>query len=127
MAFQIIDDILDVTASEATLGKRPGLDIIERKPSIVNVIWLNSGEPMAKRLLSAPETTGDSEAKFAEEALNILKDSAHIKDAKALARRYAEDAALALNRALQLSSTDGDADAAAGLLAVIDFALERVR
>jgi octaprenyl-diphosphate synthase len=128
IAFQIIDDILDVTATEATLGKRPGLDIIERKPSIVNVIWLNSGAELAKRLLTPPDTTDDSEAKFADEALAVLKGSVYIGEAKALARRYGEDAALALKEALKLlPQKKGTPDAVAGLLAVIDFALERVR
>lgn len=54
IAFQILDDILDVTSDSDTLGKKPGTDIRERKPSIVNLMWLNSGDPAAKRLLTPP-------------------------------------------------------------------------
>jgi octaprenyl-diphosphate synthase len=40
IAFQILDDILDVTSDADLLGKPSGTDIRERKPSIVNILLL---------------------------------------------------------------------------------------
>lgn len=127
VAFQIIDDILDVTSDEATLGKRPGLDIIERKPSLVNVLWLESGDETAQRLLTVPAAPED-ERRYAEQALAFLQTSPVIVEAKRLAVDYAESAREELLLALSGSAaTDTSAAYADALHAVIDFALERLR
>jgi octaprenyl-diphosphate synthase len=125
VAFQIIDDILDVTSDEATLGKRPGLDITERKPSLVNVLWIESGDPEAKRLLSAPQSPEDERA-FAAKAIEFLRTSAIITEAKQLAVDHAEAARDELYHAWSLSSAQASPYPDA-LNAVIDFALERLR
>jgi octaprenyl-diphosphate synthase len=124
VAFQVIDDVLDVTSTEATLGKQPGLDIIERKPSIVNVLWLASGATAAQRLRAAP-IPGD-ESIFASESIETLKTSSHVEQAKAIARSYGSRAIEALNEALP-SSNYRSQPAAQALYAVVDFALERLK
>ncbi len=129
IAFQIIDDILDVTSDEATLGKRPGLDIIERKPSIINVLWLASGDPAARRLVTPLASTASARAEeevFVSAALADLKKSNVMLQAKQLAFDRAESARVAL--ALAISHTDtSDRAAVDALGAVIDFAVERVQ
>jgi geranylgeranyl pyrophosphate synthase len=122
VAFQIIDDILDVISDQATLGKQPGLDILERKPSIVNVLWLESGDPRAQRLLTPPGEIRDEQG-FASAAIAHLRDSAVIASAKRLATTYAEDARSQLLEGLRSS---GPTPAGSALSAVIDFALERM-
>lgn len=122
-AFQIIDDILDVTSNEATLGKRPGLDIAERKPSIVNILWLASGDPAAQRLLTAPCS---DEGEFVNHSLETLRASAVMEEAKALATYHSELASSALRAALN-SPTPATQPATEALFAVIDFALDRMR
>lgn len=123
IAFQIIDDILDVTSDEATLGKRPGLDIAERKPSMVNMLWLQSGDPLAQRLLQAPQA--ETEGEYVEKALHTLRNGPVIAKSKEMARRYADKATQHLTRALgnDLHNLTPEGEA---LFAVIDFALERV-
>jgi octaprenyl-diphosphate synthase len=125
VAFQIIDDILDVTSDEATLGKRPGLDITERKPSLVNVLWIESGDSEAKKLLTPPQSP-EAERAFAERAIEFLRNSAVIAEAKQLAVDHAEAAREELYRAWALSSAQPSQYPDA-LNAVIDFALERLR
>lgn len=122
VAFQFIDDILDVLSDEATLGKRPGLDIAERKPSLVNVLWLESGDPAAQRLLQPPH--GDDEAQFVAQSLKTLTSGPVMDRAKSLAQQDALNAADALRRGLgeeRSQSAEGQA-----LFSVIDFALERM-
>jgi heptaprenyl diphosphate synthase len=123
IAFQIIDDILDVTSDEATLGKRPGIDIAERKPSLINILWIASGDPAAKRLLTPPDPL--TEQAFVEESLTKLRESAVLTEAKNAARRHADVATKNLAEALggDLSNLTPEGEA---LFAVIDFALERV-
>lgn len=124
VAFQIIDDILDVTSDEATLGKRAGLDIIERKPSAVNVIWLESGDPRAQRLKTPPPANQDDENDFVAESLSHLIQGPIIVKARELAIARAEAARTALRSALESAPEQGGV-AGAALEAVIDFAIDR--
>jgi octaprenyl-diphosphate synthase len=123
IAFQIIDDILDVTSDEATLGKRPGIDISERKPSLVNILWIASGDPAAQRLLAPADPT--EEDLFVQRSLLTLRDGPVIDKTKELARAYASKASKHLSSALggDLHNLPPEGEA---LFAVIDFALERV-
>jgi geranylgeranyl pyrophosphate synthase len=123
VAFQIIDDILDVTSDEATLGKRPGLDIAERKPSVINVLWLESGDPAARRLLEPPAPQGEQE--FVERSLRSLQGSTVVQRAKEIARTYADEATSELSDVFGGNLADLAPEAEA-LFAVIDFALERM-
>jgi geranylgeranyl pyrophosphate synthase len=123
IAFHIIDDILDVTSDEATLGKRPGIDIAERKPSLINILWIASGDPAAKRLLLPPNPS--TEQFFVEESLVHLRESSVLVEAKRAARHHADCATKNLADALggDLANLTPEGEA---LFAVIDFALERV-
>ena len=48
LAFQVIDDILDVTAETAVLGKTAGKDALEDKPTYVSILGLEKSREMAK-------------------------------------------------------------------------------
>jgi octaprenyl-diphosphate synthase len=90
IAFQILDDILDVTADEESLGKKPGSDIKERKPSIVNLTWLATGSDLAQQLLTASPCDNDT---FIEEALVEIKQSPTVLgDCRKLAADFASEA-----------------------------------
>jgi geranylgeranyl pyrophosphate synthase len=122
LAFQILDDILDVTSTEDLLGKKAGIDIIERKPSIVNVLWGQTGTPLAMRLFEAP---GDDEEKYITESLAELNGSAVVAEARELARSHARDASMALEAARCIAN-DVDEPAIDLLRAIIDYTLERM-
>ena len=51
LAFQVIDDILDVTQSAATLGKTAGKDLHHNKPTYVTVLGLQAARQHARELL----------------------------------------------------------------------------
>jgi geranylgeranyl diphosphate synthase type II len=50
LAFQVIDDILDVTQSSETLGKSAGKDLVAEKATYPSVIGLDESRKVAKRL-----------------------------------------------------------------------------
>lgn len=51
LAFQVVDDILDVTADSATLGKTAGKDAAQDKPTYVSVLGLERSAAFAQELL----------------------------------------------------------------------------
>jgi len=62
LAFQVVDDILDVTADSATLGKTAGKDALQDKPTYVSLLGLDRARGYACELLeqasAALATTG---------------------------------------------------------------------
>ncbi len=53
LAFQVVDDILDVTADAVTLGKTAGKDAAQNKPTYVALMGLDAAERYADELLMA--------------------------------------------------------------------------
>jgi geranylgeranyl pyrophosphate synthase len=66
VAFQMLDDLLDMTASEAELGKPVGNDLRERKMTIPLILALEDGEPdfraQLERYHRDPDGPGAAEA-----------------------------------------------------------------
>ena len=52
LAFQVVDDILDVTADAATLGKTAGKDAAQDKPTFVSLMGLQASRQYAQKLLA---------------------------------------------------------------------------
>ena len=50
LAFQVVDDILDVTMDAATLGKTPGKDAQDHKPTYVSLLGLDASRELARQL-----------------------------------------------------------------------------
>jgi farnesyl diphosphate synthase len=75
LAFQVVDDILDVIADSATLGKTAGKDAANDKPTYVSLLGLDRAKSYAQSLLS--------------EALGALQDTGltHTHTLAALADR----------------------------------------
>jgi farnesyl diphosphate synthase len=51
LAFQVVDDMLDVTADSATLGKTAGKDAAQDKPTYVSLLGLERSAAFAQELL----------------------------------------------------------------------------
>ena len=64
LAFQVVDDVLDVTADTAQLGKTPGKDAAANKPTYVSLMGLDGAQAFARQLhaqaLQAIEPFGGS-------------------------------------------------------------------
>jgi farnesyl diphosphate synthase len=50
LAFQVVDDVLDVTADSATLGKTAGKDADQNKPTYVSILGLEPSRLLAEQL-----------------------------------------------------------------------------
>ncbi|HEY0296300.1 MAG TPA: farnesyl diphosphate synthase [Bordetella sp.] len=50
LAFQVVDDILDVTADTASLGKTAGKDAADHKPTYVSLLGLDEARSYARQL-----------------------------------------------------------------------------
>ena len=74
LAFQVVDDILDVTADSATLGKTAGKDAAQDKPTFVSLMGLTASRNYAQELLSqAHHSLKASELRHTD-ALSALAD-----------------------------------------------------
>ena len=74
LAFQVVDDILDVTADSSTLGKTAGKDAHNNKPTYVSVLGLQASRAYAQQLLVKAQTALDGSGLVQTQALRALAD-----------------------------------------------------
>lgn len=74
LAFQVVDDILDVTADSATLGKTAGKDAEQDKPTYVSLMGLERSAALAQDLLSQARAALAESGLSHTEALQGLAD-----------------------------------------------------
>ena len=74
LAFQVVDDILDVTADSATLGKTAGKDADNDKPTYVSLLGLERSRSYAQALLQQALQALDCPALQTAHALRALAD-----------------------------------------------------
>jgi len=92
MAFQVVDDILDIVATDEELGKPSGNDLVE---GIYNLPVLHAlYSPLGDELRTVLGDKLEPEAREAARAL--VKRSGAIDSALRIAQRYADQAASAL-------------------------------
>jgi heptaprenyl diphosphate synthase len=118
MAFQIVDDILDVTATDEELGKPSGNDLVQGVYTLPVIRTLAAGGSDADRLgalLGRPLSESER-----DEARDIVRASGQIDGALDVAKSYADDADEALR---ELASSE----AGAALTAASDHLVETVR
>jgi farnesyl diphosphate synthase len=90
LAFQVVDDILDVTADSATLGKTAGKDAVQDKPTYVSLMGLARAQAHAHELhaqalaalarfqaLSAAQTAGLDEPRALRALADLVIERAH--------------------------------------------------
>jgi farnesyl diphosphate synthase len=75
LAFQVVDDILDVTQASETLGKTAGKDLDHNKPTYVSVLGLDAARRHADALcMQAHAALGRSGLGARAGALAVLAD-----------------------------------------------------
>jgi heptaprenyl diphosphate synthase len=113
MAFQIVDDVLDVTATEAELGKPSGHDLVEGVYTLPVLRALAAGDGLRDRLGSPIEGVQ------LDEALALVRSNGAVSSALDSAREYSASA---------ISALDGlrDNDGAVWLRSAVDQLFARV-
>jgi len=92
LAFQIIDDILGITADESKLGKPVGSDIREGKKTLIMIHALaNANEEQMKVLKKAVGVEGASKHEI-DAAVKVLDEIGSIQHAKDEAEKYTSNA-----------------------------------
>lgn len=97
VAFQLIDDVLGLTADEKILGKPVGSDIREGKKTLIVVHALkHASEDQRKKIL---ETLGDRSAspERIRETIDLVRSLGSISYAEEKAREYVEKSKIALS------------------------------
>ncbi|MER7164579.1 polyprenyl synthetase family protein [Micromonospora sp. NPDC000207] len=94
VAFQLSDDLLDISSESAQSGKTPGTDLREGVPTLPVLYALASDDSDAasvrlREILATGPVTDDA---LHAEALGLLRESPALKRARETVRSYAEDA-----------------------------------
>jgi len=126
VAFQIVDDLLDLTGDPDTVGKTLGRDLDKGKLTLPLIYYLGQADPQAKaRALALLDRRARTEADqaFRQESVEALRAALAASNAVA----YARDAAAALVADAKAALTDNlpDTDARATLLRMADAVLTR--
>jgi len=118
IAFQLVDDVLDYSAREATLGKTIGDDFREGKITLPVVLAYRRGSDSERAFWHRTLAEGAQEDADLAQALTLLQRHGALADTLERARHYGAIARDAL--AIFPNSKAKDA-----LLGVIDFCIER--
>jgi heptaprenyl diphosphate synthase len=116
MAFQLSDDIMDVSASELELGKEPGVDMKEGVYTFPVLQALSEGEHGEE--LADILRQGPPEGERLERALRIVRSPESLEPARAAV-------AAEVDRARQLGLRLPDGPARAALIALAEFLAAR--
>jgi octaprenyl-diphosphate synthase len=88
IAFQMVDDILDIVGHVELLGKPTGMDLRDGNPSLPIILALNAKQAA---VCEAFQTAQPNEASIGA-ALDTIKSGAIIQQAKSISRGFAEEA-----------------------------------
>ena len=78
LAFQVQDDILDVTGDTATLGKQQGADIARNKPTYVSLLGLDAAKAKATELHRQALDALDALDSFGASAIQLRQLAGYI-------------------------------------------------
>jgi len=118
LAFQLVDDLLDFTASPSQLGKPVLSDLKEGKVTLPLIYALESDGASGRKLVSTVLEEKDFRSVRPEQITELVRDTGALDRTRALAHEFAERAKTSLN---------GGANTEYGraLLSVPDFILAR--
>ena len=88
IAFQMVDDILDVVGHSELLGKPTGMDLRDGNPALPIILALNESQPAVCEAFERSRPT-DNQITI---ALDAIKAGSAIQQAKSLSKSYAEEA-----------------------------------
>jgi octaprenyl-diphosphate synthase len=118
-AFQLIDDLLDFTASEETLGKAAGADLLGGKVTLP-LIYLREADPKTREMVQTVLREGKYGTIGQQELRDAMVRTGALEKARAKADEYAEEARAALENL-------ADSDYCDSLAALPSYILDRDR
>jgi octaprenyl-diphosphate synthase len=118
LAFQLVDDLLDFTASSEQLGKPVLSDLKEGKVTLPLIYAMENGHREARKLIARVLEEKEFGSVRPETIVSLVRDSGALDRARSQAHEYAR-------RAKACIDGGGDSDYARALLTLPDFILER--
>lgn len=118
LAFQLVDDLLDFTASAEQLGKPVLSDLKEGKVTLPLIYAMENGHSEARELVARVLREKQFDSVRPETIVELVNQSGALERARNLAHEYA-------HRAKTCLDGDGDSEYGRALLALPDFILER--
>jgi len=118
LAFQLVDDLLDFTASAQQLGKPVLSDLKEGKVTLPLIYAMENGHREARELVARVLAEKEFDSVRPETIVSLVHDSGALDRARCLAQEYARRAKACLNG-------HRDSEYAQALATLPDFILER--
>jgi octaprenyl-diphosphate synthase len=118
LAFQLVDDLLDFTASSEQLGKPVLSDLKEGKVTLPLIYAMENGHREARKLIARVLEEKEFNSVRPETIVSLVRDSGALDRARTLAHDYAR-------RAKGCIGGRADSEYARALLTLPDFILER--
>jgi octaprenyl-diphosphate synthase len=94
IAFQIIDDVLDVVGHKELLGKPVGMDLRDGNPSLPIILALSENQTAVSEAFESRQPSEDKVRK----ALEAIAHGEAIQQAKALSKTYAREASRTIRK-----------------------------
>jgi len=118
LAFQLVDDLLDFTASSEQLGKPALSDLKEGKVTLPLIYAIENGHREARELVARVLEEKEFQSVQPETLVALVRDSGALDRTRNLAHDYARRAKVCINGS-------GDPEFGRALLSLPDFILER--
>ncbi len=118
VAFQIIDDVLGITADETQLGKPVGSDIREGKKTIIMIHALKNANKSQRKILLNAMKGEDTSIEAIEAAVKVLDELGSIEYARGEAKKY-------LNRSLKSIDSLRETAAKKQLIELVHYFVQR--
>jgi octaprenyl-diphosphate synthase len=120
LAFQLVDDVLDFTSNESTLGKPVGSDLKEGKLTLPLIYLMRDGKPHHREMVRKALKENAQNAAAREDICQLVKDYHTADRVLEKAHAYAQKARDCLNHFPSCRARDA-------LMSIPDYIVERDR